>query len=78
MKAHSTRAVANAIATYLAAHPASADTVEGIHDWWLRPLGLNHPIEVTACALELLEMEQLVECREVGRRQVWRLRRDPG
>jgi hypothetical protein len=76
MKAHSTRAVANAIASYLAAHPASADTLEGIHGWWLGPLGFDHPVEVTACALELLEMEQKIESIGVGQRRVWRLRRD--
>lgn len=75
MKAHSTRAVANAIASYLANHPASADTLEGIHQWWLGPLGLDHPMEVTSCALELLEMERKIESLQVGRHRVWRLRR---
>jgi hypothetical protein len=75
MKAHSTRAVANAIAAYLAAHPAAADTLEGIHAWWLVPLGLDHPVEVTACALELLEMEGKIESVELGPRRVWRRRR---
>lgn len=78
MKAHSTRAVANAIASYLAAHPAAADTVEGIHRWWLGPSDLDHPLEITACALELLEMEQVVECLDIGQRRVWRLRRKAG
>jgi hypothetical protein len=78
MKAHSTRSVANAIASYLAAHPASADTLEGIHQWWLGPMGLDHPPVVTACALELLEMERVVECVAVGPRRVWRLRRGEG
>lgn len=78
MKPHSTRAVADAIASHLAAHPASADTVEGIHQWWLRPLGLDHSIEVTARALELLAMEQVVECRRIGQRNLWRLHRRDG
>lgn len=75
MNAYTTRAVADAIASHLAAYPDSADTVEGIHQWWLRPLGLDHSIEVTARALELLAMERVVECRSVGQRNVWRRRR---
>ena len=75
MNAYSTRIVADAIASYLAAHPDGADTVEGIHQWWLRPLGLDQPVEVVARALELLAMERIVECRCVGQRHVWRRRR---
>jgi hypothetical protein len=74
---HSVRDVADAIARFLAAQPACADTIEGIQQWWLRPSGIDSPRDVIASALELLEMEQHIERRQVGTREIWRLRRSP-
>lgn len=75
MTGYSVRAVADAIACFLAEHPACADTIEGIELWWLRPRGITPPREVIARALELLEVEQVVECRLIGLRKLWRLPR---
>jgi hypothetical protein len=69
---YSERAVADAIAAFLAAHPACADTVEGIEQWWLRPQGVTPPREMIEKALALLEKEQVVVSRCRGERTVWR------
>jgi hypothetical protein len=71
---YSVRVVADAIASFLAAHPACADTMDGIQQWWLSPNGIMPPSEVVARALQLLEMEGVVECRYIGQRAIWRLR----
>lgn len=75
MTGYSERAVADAIAGFLAEHPACADTIEGIELWWLKPRGVTPPRGVIERALELLEAEQLIECRPIGARKLWRLRR---
>lgn len=75
MSGYSVREVADVVARFLAAQPNCADTLEGIQQWWLRPLGIDPPRDVIASALELLEMEQYVERRHAGPREIWRLRR---
>lgn len=77
MNGYSVREVADVIARFLAAQPACADTIEGIQQWWLRPSGIDAPRDVIAGALELLEMEQYIERRQAGTREIWRLRRTP-
>jgi hypothetical protein len=72
---YSVRDVADAISRFLVAQPACADTIEGIQQWWLRPSGIDAPRDVIASALELLEMEQHIERRQAGSREIWRLRR---
>lgn len=72
MTGYSERAVADAIAAFLAAHPACADTVEGIEQWWLRPQGVTPPRALIERALALLEKEQRVVARRYGERTVWR------
>jgi hypothetical protein len=71
---YSVRAVADAIASFLGAHPACADSIEGIQQWWLRPLGITPPIDVISRALDLLEIEQTIESFHIGPRVIWRLR----
>ncbi|HUA80967.1 MAG TPA: hypothetical protein VL997_11380 [Dyella sp.] len=78
MTGYPVRTVADAIAGFLAEHPACADTIEGIELWWLNPRGITPPREVIVRALELLEVEQLIECRPIGARKLWRLRRENG
>ncbi|HEY4146724.1 hypothetical protein [Pinirhizobacter sp.] len=78
MTGQSVRVVANAIACYLATRPGSADSAEGIQQWWLRPTGVEVPLEVVSEALRLLEGESVVECRQLGAREVWRPRRGEG
>lgn len=67
------RSVADVIAAYVEQHPLAADSVEGIHLWWLDSL---FPLETTQAALELLEEEGLLERLPSGRVTVWRRRRD--
>ncbi|MDE2154540.1 MAG: hypothetical protein KGJ32_01400 [Xanthomonadaceae bacterium] len=69
------RVVANAIANFLYAHPSCADSIEGIEQWWLRPQGITPPVDVIARALDLLEMEQVIESRRAGSHAIWRLRK---
>ena len=73
----STRDVADAILAYLARFPDSADTAEGIHQWWLVPRPPGHTLELTVQALDLLTAEQVLESRAIGQRLLWRLRRKP-
>jgi len=72
---HSVRVVADAIARHLAASPGCADSAEGIQQWWLRPVGFEVPLDLVIEALKLLEGEGEVECRRLGMREIWRLRR---
>ncbi len=69
------REVADAIKAYLAAHPDGADEAQGIHQWWLCPT-VSHSLDLTLRGLDLLELEQIVECRRLGQRIIWRARRD--
>ena len=72
MTGHSVRVVADAIARYLATRPGSADSAERIQQWWLRPTGVDVPLEVVSDALRLLEGEKVVECVRLGARELWR------
>ncbi|SFS13566.1 hypothetical protein SAMN05216570_2894 [Dyella sp. OK004] len=78
MTGHSVRIVADAIARHLAIRPGCADSVEGIQQWWLRPAGVEVPLEIVSDALRLLEEERVVECRLLGAREIWRLWRGEG
>lgn len=69
-------AAADEIRNYLAARPDSADTVEGIHQWWIRWPGFPEPIIVTQAALEMLQEAGIVECVQYGNRMLWRRARD--
>ncbi|WNL44444.1 hypothetical protein RKE25_13495 [Dyella sp. BiH032] len=74
MTGHSVRVVADAIARHLAERPHGADSPEGIQQWWLRPAGVEVPMELVLEALRLLEGEEVVECRRLGGREIWRRR----
>ncbi|MBB3228062.1 putative transcriptional regulator [Luteibacter sp. Sphag1AF] len=69
------RAIADAITQHLAAQPKSADTVEGVQQWWLRPRGIDVSLSAVTEALLLLEHEQVVTRRVCGAREVWRAMR---
>ncbi len=66
---------ADAIEIYLNAHPDSADTIEGIHQWWI--LWPDHAplMVVTAAALAQLEQANRIERRRIGNLEIWRLPR---
>ena len=57
---------------YLNARPASADTLEGIHRWWIRWPGLEEPMTITEAALIRLQARGLLEPCRVGTRILWR------
>jgi hypothetical protein len=69
--------VETAIRDYLRERPGSADTLEGIHRWWIRWPERPESQAVTEIALERLEAEGLVERFRVGSNVVWRRRRTP-
>ena len=71
-------ATAIAIQNYLSSRPDAADTVEGIHQWWIQWPGIPEPIAVTMAALEHLETIGFLERLQTGNRQFWRRRRDAG
>lgn len=74
MDEKSTQAVADAIRNYLSARPAAADTVEGIHQYWISWGDVPEPIDVTEAALLHLEQAGFVERTLAGTREVWRRR----
>lgn len=59
----------------LAARPGSADTLEGIAQWWLDG---QFPLDVAAAALARLRVAGELECIEAGTRQLWRRQRMRG
>lgn len=62
----------NAIRRYLGERPESADTVEGIHLWWILWPGLPESPVVTQIALERLETSGEMESVNVGNQMLWR------
>lgn len=65
---------ANAIREYLRQRPESADTLEGVHNWWIRWPGIPESPAVTGIALERLEASGEVERVRIGGRMLWRRR----
>lgn len=63
---------ANAIREYLTQRPESADTIEGIHRWWIHWPGLAESPVVTQIALERLAAAGEIESFNIGDRVVWR------
>lgn len=64
-----------AIVLHLRQHPQSADTLEGVHSWWVQWPGIQESILVTAEALRSLQTAKQVESLTVGNRELWRLAR---
>lgn len=62
----------NAIRVYLAQRPDSADTLEGVHRWWIRWPGLAESAVVTQIALERLVAAGEIESFNVGNQILWR------
>lgn len=69
--------VETAIREYLRERPDSADTLEGIHRWWIRWPDRPESPALTEIALERLEAEGLLERFRVGDNVVWRRRGAP-
>jgi len=65
----------SAIRRYLVECPDSADTLEGIHSWWIRWPGLEESSLITLTALERLESLEEVEKIKLGASLIWRRKR---
>jgi acyl-CoA thioesterase len=63
---------AAAIQRYLIANPKSTDTLNGIHQYWIRLRGDQDTIDVTLAALEYLTVAGFMESTTAGNRQLWR------
>jgi hypothetical protein len=70
------RFAAAAILHYLQQHPDSADTAEGIHEWWIDWPGVPEPLLITCLALEQLGQENKIQQSGVANRRIWRLQAD--
>lgn len=68
-------AICTAIMRYLGIRPQSADTVEGIHRWWIDWHDDEAPIDLTDAALQLLLERGEMEQTHIAGRAIWRLRR---
>lgn len=64
--------VETAIRDFLAARPDAADTLEGIHRWWIQWPDLPESPVITEIALERLQAQGEVEFFRVGNNVVWR------
>ncbi len=62
----------SAILLWLDAHPHAADTIEGIHQWWIIWPSCPAAMAVTEAALLQLEQSQQIERLRLGNRDIWR------
>jgi hypothetical protein len=65
-------AVADDILRYLRVRPQAADTMEGIHQWWVDWSKHEQSPETTELALNLLHARGEMEPVEIGDRRIWR------
>lgn len=72
----SIHAACEAIRRYLGEHPMAADTIEGIHCYWIDWDDVPAMMSVTEAALLQLEQAGFVERTKAANRDVWR-RHDP-
>ncbi|KKB61225.1 hypothetical protein WM40_24430 [Robbsia andropogonis] len=70
--------VATQIAHYLQMNPVAADTVEGIHHFWVGAQSAQHSLDVTQAALEYLLARGEVVRIPIGNRILWHAPRDGG
>ncbi|HTH74950.1 MAG TPA: hypothetical protein VL635_11140 [Trinickia sp.] len=68
--------VAAYIARYLEHNPAAADTVEGVHAFWIGAQCAQESIDVTQAALEYLLERGAIANVPIGNRVLWRATRD--
>lgn len=62
----------SAIQSFLASRPDSADTLEGIHNWWIDWGELPESIAITEQALHQLKERGLMRSVVIGNREIWR------
>ena len=66
----------NSIRRHVEVHPNAADTLEGIHHYWIEwPTSQLPHISCTFVALTELETEGLMERFQFSNRELWRRRR---
>ena len=72
-------AIAAEIRNYLAAHPEAADSISGIHRWWLPPKFAAEHASVIEQALERLLSASLIRVRHLpdGASVYGSIERDP-
>lgn len=68
--------VAALIAQYLQRRPAAADTVEGVHYFWVGAQGEELPLDIAQAALDLLLARGEVARVPIGNRVLWRAPRE--
>ncbi|GLR12872.1 hypothetical protein GCM10007907_16620 [Chitinimonas prasina] len=68
-------AIAASIMRYLGIRPQSADTLEGIHRWWVEWGDQEAPPLLTEKALHKLEASGQLESTQIAGRLIWRLPR---
>lgn len=70
-------AIAASVMRYLGIRPQSADTLEGIHRWWVEWGDQEAPPMLTEKALHMLEASGQLESIQIAGRLIWRLARRP-
>lgn len=70
--------VESEILAYLRLHPGCADTLEGIHRWWIRWPGPEAALAVSEAALKRLEAKGEIKQVRVGASLLWRRDRVAG
>lgn len=68
--------VAAAIRRHLKIRPDAADTLEGIHHFWIDWGSQTESIDITADALKRLVEEEFLEQKKIGSRVLWRRKRN--
>ena len=61
-----------AILAYLHRRPDSADTVEGIHSYWISWPAAAPALSITEAALQSLRHEGQMMSMDIHRQQIWR------
>lgn len=60
------------ITRYLNNNPLSADTAEGVHQWWIQWPETQESIFITIEALNRLLNVGVVEVKRIADREIWR------
>jgi hypothetical protein len=61
------------ILRYLAEHPGAADTVQGIHQWWLHQAWAEDATRVTQAALDILVKRGWLTETEIPAPKIYRI-----
>jgi hypothetical protein len=64
------------IRSYIETRPEAADTVQGIHNWWIQWPTIEETIIITQAALENLQQSGEMETISIGNKTLWRRARN--